>query len=217
MSYAQHRVASMRLAAMATLGFLTILMGSPASAMPIVFDFEDGTAQGWTLGENTFLHATQGIFSPDLEPRMAIFGFDGSSMWIQLDLTNIAAMTWEEYDPAVRQGEVPSTARFAFVQIFPGVSPPFDSLVGAVSDLANPTTRTFDLFDLAGVHTVMIRWSRVFFIPGTEPPAPTVFNAGFINTVTFHPIPEPTPLYSLLISVFLVSAFARRSLHRRNE
>lgn len=178
------RLCAPRLVYSAVLAAVLIVGPLSAHAAPIVFDFEDQTSQGWRL-QNAFLHPTSGVFSDGLD--WAIFGFDGSVMRMSLDLTNVASMIWEEF--------VPSNTSFAFIIVSPGNTPPFDLLgQGIPLSPKNPRERFFDLSMLTGIHTIDIAWNLLIPSPGEQFPAPTLFNTGFINTITFHPVPEPSGL-----------------------
>jgi len=169
--------------------FLTVAAlasATPGLANPIVFDFEDGTSQGWTL-VGAYLHPTRGVFSE--EEDIAVFGVDGAKMTLSIDLTDVASVAWELFAPALGPTEAVNLVTFLIVR--PGASPPFDLLLPDPA-LGNPGLMVIDLVEFKGVHEIQISWAQVFAPPDGGFPAPTIFNSGFINAVTFETIPEPS-------------------------
>ena len=71
-----------------SVALILLLYPNLGLAAPIVFDFEDGL-QGWTSSGATRQEVDF------LGGKFAIFGVDGARMTIELDLTNIQAMSIE--------------------------------------------------------------------------------------------------------------------------
>jgi hypothetical protein len=185
-------------------------LGTPALATSLVFDFEDGTTQGWYFGDNTFLSPTIGLYGEG--KTTAVFGFAGSWMSISLDLTDFVTMTWDEFDPRLAPGPRDSLGENAFVIVFPGASPPFDSLgAGTALSRTNPVTRVFDLSNLTGTHTIEIRWQRL--LGGEDPDPPLLLSSAFLDNISFFPIPEPSGLTTIVLITFV----AGRLLVRRRR
>ena len=154
--------------------------GTPAYGAPdpIVFDFEDGL-QGWTLEGST-----QRVQTHLLSGQWAIFG-DGSAeeaafISIETDLTNIASISVEQFFIA---GDENGLLFFEAIQTI-HFSVPFD-----VVEPGNPSTRTVDVSFLTGVRPqIGVSWWSIRL---QEHPGPIV---GFIDNITFHPVPEPGTL-----------------------
>jgi hypothetical protein len=178
------------------LTFVTLTFAQAAKATPLVFDFESGV-QGWTLG------AVERVSGSPLGEDFAIFGEaqvvggppPPHAMWIELDLSPYESLTFArlQADPA------DPVADFVRVSIRPIPDPgglffpdPGVSLVATAEDpFPNPDLRRVDLSNFEGVHTVTFHWV-----------ANLVPHSGFVDDITFHPIPEPSS--ALLLSLGLV-------------
>lgn len=168
------------------LSALIVLLGlaSRAGAAPIVFDFEDGL-QGWQLIGSATRVQTQALGG-----EWAIFGDGviGGAIFREVDLTGIAFFSLERF---VVDGNEDAPLSGILVPPNPGILYPFVS--GAESGETNPswaaspmttasirsTLTSGDLTYTWGVWGVGIRWAEF---------------VGFIDNITFHPIPEPATL-----------------------
>jgi hypothetical protein len=163
--------------------------GTPENPIrgPTTFDFEDGTSQGWSLNVKASLVETQGLFGEGSD--FAIFGFDGASIGITADLTNIGSMTWEEFDAELPAGPLPSLGMMVFLTARPGATPPFDVLGnGDPFSFSNPLTRYQDLSKLKGIQTIYIRWPvLVTLATADQADEPVFHNSGYIGQIVFHP------------------------------
>jgi hypothetical protein len=172
-----------------------LLWTALSSADPIVFDFEDGL-QGWELHGSA-----QRVQTQMLDGEWAIFGdgvvHDGTAIFTEIDLTPVASICIEQF----YAGDTASEDHFLMIGLYP-VADPF---AGASFDLtdspdpfASPGIRTFALnrsarFPFKGAHIVSVLWGRRWeqFYPEGLPPD---LYLGFIDNITFHPIPEPAHL-----------------------
>ena len=164
-----------------------------AAPAPIVFDFEDGL-QGWELNGWAQRVQTQLIGG-----EWAIFGDGGiprgarAQMSIEIDLTGIASMSVEELS-------VSGGAR----RLWWGVGgigdtdillKPFDLV-----EAGDPSLLSADLGSLTDVSVVHITWF-------TSLPS---FTVAFIDNITFHPVPEPSTLALLGVSLTVLGIYRCR-------
>jgi hypothetical protein len=82
-------------------------------------------------------------------------------------------------------------------------------LVGALSRLeviepGNPSLRAVDVISITGVGEVGFFWG---FVSESVTLPPIV---GFIDNITFHPVPEPLSLFLLILSLGTPAATRRR-------
>ena len=74
------------------------------------------------------------------------------------------------------------------------------SLIGdEANPFPNPDLRSFDISGFAGIGIVLIRWNE--FICAPEDPCFELNFIGFIDNITFHPVPEPSSLALLAVSL----------------
>ena len=164
----------------------TILWLMPALCeATIVFDFED-EFQGWVL----FQAGRQD--TGELGGEYVIGGADGSSMSIEIDLTDYHRLTFDR----LYRGEDPRYFEFAFVTLTALEGPPFLELLGHGESLlsddqsANPDTRAFDISAFVGLYRVRMLWDALLCVP----PEYLCFNTNFsgaVDNVTFFSVPEP--------------------------
>jgi hypothetical protein len=183
----------------------TLALTRDASGTPLVFDFESDR-QGWTLG------TVQRVSGAPLGGDFAIFG-EGSEgeapidtgpfMWLELDLSGYSALTFSQFlvspsDPIVN---------FVSLSIRPvpdpgglfGFDPGVSLFATAEDPTPNPDLRSVDLSNFAGLHRVTFLWTTVNLTP----------YSGFVDDVTFHPIPEPSTAVLLSLGLALLAAAAR--------
>lgn len=201
--------------ALAPLALLLVLpLPAYAAPAPIVFDFEDGL-QGWELQGSA-----QRVQTEALGGEWAIFG-DGlvldtidliedivirvsnTGMSLEVDLTDVASMSLEQFFA----GDVAQGTDFVGVllslgvieNIFIGIS----ILAESPNPAANPGVRTFDLGDLVGVHQLTIGWACQTCPPGFPdvPPEDPASALGFIDNITFHPVPESSSWLLLSLGI----------------
>lgn len=195
-----------------SVGMLVLLSASvlapPGRADSIVYDFEDGTTQGWIFA-GAALHRTYDVFGDG--EAMAVFGTDGSGIFLTLDLTEVTRMTWELFAPWLGPDHAANLTTYVLLR--PGASPPFDLFLPMPVALSNPGEMTIDLSAVTGVHEVGIAWSEILTLPGDEPPAPTLHHTAFINTITFHLVPEPAGLATMgLVLLCLIQRRRRKPI-----
>jgi len=200
---------------------------------PVVFDFEDGL-QGWTASGSVTRVPTQALGG-----EWAILGdglWDGpevpvflpNSLTLEVDLTNVASISIEQFfagDSAGRMDFVAAAigVRLAVVEaIYIGrlEAFPFE----APEPTSNPSIRTIDVQRFTGVTDLGLFWERpecltglsviqAIFIGGCSDSSPEDEGAdllGFIDNVTFYPVPEPS--VALLVALGLgVLAGSRRA------
>jgi len=178
---------------------LLLLLSTPvaqAAPDPIVFDFENGL-QGWTL-EGSAQRIQTGVLGGD----WAIFGDGvagaGASMSMEVDWTGIASITVEHFfisgngnglhalvlgDAPVGGGRTISFPQFEVVES------------------GNPSLRTIS--PGLGMGHVEITWENS--LPNVGHPSVVAF----IDNITFHPVPEPSTL-GLLTMTLAALLIARR-------
>ncbi len=194
------------------IALLLLLNCSPiaqAAPAPIVFDFEDGL-QGWELGGSAQRVQTQilggewAIFGDGLTPAPA----KGAFMLIDIDLTGIAAISVEQFFA----GDPIFGIDFLVIAIGcplgcpPGALTSF--LTSSPDPTANPGFRTFFLEpEFREPRTVALWWSF------RNRPLPPLRDAalGFLDNITFHPVPEPSTL-ALLAFGLVALVIARRRM-----
>ncbi len=180
--------------------FLICSLRAEAAPAPIVFNFEDGL-QGWELSGSA-----QRVQTQILGGEWAIFG-DGllgeTSISIDLDITNVRSISVEQFFAGDASLSFLGTSFLSIV---------VDSVRGVAGTLlsqstANPGTRAFGLGGpgFEGVSTITFLWRPIGFVvdclPSPCPPLPPDHRLGFIDNITFHPVPEPSTLALLAISL----------------
>jgi hypothetical protein len=186
--------------------WLTVLVGavvltgqtSPAAAAPVVFDFEDGL-QGWELHG-----AATRVQTQLLGGEWAIFG-DGlvegeASISMEMDLTDIASISVEQF---FVDGDEDGLLFLQGIDLIENI------FIGTLSRLevikpGNPSLRAVDVSTSTGVRKVGFVWG---FVSESVTLPPIV---GFIDNITFHPIPEPTTLVLLGIGLVGLAVLRRR-------
>jgi len=174
-----------------------------ASPEPIVFDFEDGL-QGWTLGGSA-----QRVQTDALGGAWVIFGDTSvdrhTSIQLEINLSDIDAISWTQ----LYTGDEDRTT-FLSVIFQTSVLAVFSAISFPGPD-ANPGTRRFDIprgtiLPLDDPVIVDIRW-----IPQSPPPESQFGHSdGFIDNITFHPVPEPSTWALLGFGVSVLFLARRR-------
>lgn len=181
MSCITRRVVSVTLPVIAV-GLLFFTVAYPASAMPLVFDFEDGE-QGWEF----FLGARRRETTV-LGGSFAVFGSSNARIRLELDLTGLQTMTLEQYWVS----EKLSPNLVALGVFVPGDNGGFVTRneQGTTIDPNSPYLRAFDVSGFTGVGGVILIWEQLTCIP-EEPCGPTRLFEGYVDNIRFHAIPEP--------------------------
>lgn len=179
-------------------------------ASTVVFDFEDGTTQGWSLSGGATLAGNGAVAG-----AYAIYGRDGASMSIQMDLTNVQAITMQR----LYTGRVEDFAHFftvdeeflrkvhrrTFVAVFLSRPGTFTTLGFGSAVSENPDVWRFDVPPLSGEWTVRIIWDDAVCIPEDLRLCSFDTHPGYVDNVAFHPVPEhPVLLYLAMLSGPLV-------------
>ncbi len=186
-------VALKLLLTIATIGLALPVQAAPA---PIVFDFEDGL-QGWELSGSA-----QRVQTQILGGEWAIFGDglveSGASISIEMDLTDIAAISVEQF---FIDGSEDGLLFFTTIHLIENI------VLTAVERLdivqpGNPSLRAADVTfrGLFGVTEVGFFWGFEGFESPPGKLLPPV--VGFIDNITFHPVPEPGTFGLLVFSLF---------------
>ncbi len=185
---------------------ITIALTRHASASPLIFDFESGL-QGWTLG------TVERMLGAPLGGDFAMFG-EGSGdgapigtgpfMWIELNLSGYSSVTFSQFlvspaDPLINFVNlsirpVPDPGGFF------GLDPGFSQLATAEDPTPNPDLRFVDLSAFEGLHRVSFLWATVNLTP----------YSGFVDDVTFHPVPEPSTAVLVSLGLAILAAGASR-------
>ena len=185
---------------------LIALLGFPlesrAASEPIVFDFEDGL-QGWTL------NGAERVQTGALGGEWAIFGNRSASLSIEIDLTEIAFISIDQFFPGEILGRVEGTDFLSLRRSQPGAG----DFIGRLSspDLSNPGRRVINVRSLEGLWQVGFLWS---LLPIADVPPPDEV-LGFIDNITFHPVPEPSTLGLLGFGLAALTISRRRRVQTR--
>ncbi len=183
------------------MALLWLAFPAQAAPAPIVFDFEDGW-QGWKHGgahrEST--DALGGSYAISIDADQII--------WIEIDLAGIRAMTFDVFIPGPWRDTshvnvyLPFRVKKSLQRLFATPENPFP----------NPDIRYLDLSDVNQVVRLEIYWaspdSYTLCSGGGEcftPPTPA-----FIDNITFHPVPEPSTLVLLAVSLVALVISRRR-------
>ncbi len=178
-------------------------MRAEAAPAPIVFDFEDGL-QGWELHGSA-----QRVQTQVLGGEWAIFGETSgerrASIEAVIDLTHIAAISWTQLYTGTEDRTTFLGVSFddssSGLQVAPVVSLPGPD--------ENPGTRRSDVPRSEEAPFIGPSRVRVFWLLFQRPdlPGPSV---GLIDNVTFHPVPEPSTLALLAVSLAVFGIARRR-------
>ncbi len=186
--------------AIATIGLALPVHAAPA---PIVFDFEDGL-QGWTLSGSAQRVQTQvlggewaifgdGVVSPHtgFELIDGMFVPSGTALSMSFDLTGIASISVEQFFIDGNEDELFFLRGIDLIEnISIGTLEALD-----VIEPGNPSLRGVDVSSINGVGIIGFAWGFEF---ESVPPQTIV---AFIDNITFHPVPEPSTLGLLIVSL----------------
>ncbi len=193
-------VASKLFLAIATIGLALPVQAAPA---PIVFDFEDGL-QGWELHGSAQRVQTQvlggewaifgdGVLSPLTELKLidGIAVVSGTALSMSFDLTGIASISVEQFFIDGNEDELFFLRGIDLIEnISIGTLEALD-----VIEPGNPSLRGVDVSSINGVGIIGFAWGFEF---ESVPPQTIV---AFIDNITFHPVPEPSTLGLLIVSL----------------
>ncbi len=196
----------------ALIAFLSLALPAYAAPAPIVFDFEDGL-QGWTLGGSA-----QRVQTQVLGGQWAILG-DGivdesTAITIEIDLMEMSSMSvdFSVFDAKSRglnfftlEIEKSPSEHFIFFSQDPVNEP-----------IANPGRLDYSFPSLTKSQEfpdrrLRITWTRFSGVTCTGCSAPEEGAVGFIDNITFHPVPEPGTL-GLLAGSLVALVIARRRM-----
>ncbi len=191
--------------------FLVCSMRAQAAPSPIVFDFEDGL-QGWELRQAPiqFIHfpsSAQRVQTQVLGGEWAIFGdgrrFEGhgpTAISIDADLTGIASISLEQFFlDGEEDGLFLAVITECNVDFCTGLSRFFE-----IVEPGSPSLRAVDVRDVGENLGIEIVWSNLRTAPASSA------LVAFIDNITFHPVPEPSTLGLVVLSLFtLVMARCR--------
>ncbi len=193
---------------------LIVLLGLalPVQAAPIVFDFEDGE-QGWLL-----ISGAQRQETSVLGGSYAVFGRDDAALRLELDLTNIQSFTLEQ----LWLSPVQETTNLVTVMVH-GTDASGNSIrkrdrdgVSLIGDAANPfpnpDLRSFDISGFEGMASVAIFWNAIACIP--EDPCVGLNFIGYVDNITFHPVPEASSWLYLSLGIAGVVMIRRKLASR---
>lgn len=205
---------------MAPVAVALIAMASArAGASPLIFDFEDGTTQGWSLNRRTTLVSDSAV-----NGTYAVFGTDGANMAIVLDLTNIGYISiYRSYAGDVSEfshlftiGEDALRRSLAnrFVEVSLNRDDETIRLGIGRAAAEDPDIRTYDVPMLTGTWVVVVSWNDFYCQLDYGICAAETY-PGYVDDITFHGIPEPRALG--LSATALLCALARRRWAARLE
>jgi hypothetical protein len=140
----------------------------------------------------------------------AIFGDGGvggsAAISIEIDLTEIASVTVEQFFVDGSEDGLGLDLRTEGLRtVFPH---PF-----GVVESGNPSLRVAGVSELLrDVALVRIRWNRTFLPEDLFPSIPPI--VGFIDNITFHPVPEPSSWLLLSLGIGGVVMIRRKLASR---
>ncbi len=185
------------------LAFCIATPSAQAAPAPIVFDFEDGL-QGWELHGSAQRVQTQvlggewaifgdGVLSPLTELKLidGIAVVSGTALSMSFDLTGIASISVEQFFIDGNEDELFFLRGIGLIEnISIGTLEALD-----VIEPGNPSLRGVDVSSINGVGIIGFAWGFEF---ESVPPQTIV---AFIDNITFHPVPEPSTLGLLIVSL----------------
>ena len=196
-----------------------------AAPAPIIFDFEDGL-QGWTLSGSA-----QRVQTQVLGGEWAIFG-DGSAeagalLSIDIDPTELASISVEQFFA----GDASTGTDFLFIFLLsleppptegPSLAAQFFRLTDSPDPTANPGLRTFRLNrsperPFEGLHRVSIGWGNPLLVCLDGACIPPDAFLGFIDNITFHPVPEPSSWLLLSLGIAGIVMIRRKLASRASS
>ncbi len=190
------------------LAIATIGLALPVQAAPAMFDFEDGE-QGWGL-----FSGTRRAEISALGGSYAVFGTDDALLRLELDLTNIRSFTLEQLWLSPMDGLNNLVSVLVFGTDASGNSirkrdRDGVSLIGdAANPFPNPDLRSFDISGFVGMGALSIFWNSLVSIP--EDPCGRLNFIGYVDNITFHPVPEPGTLGLLAVGLAALVIERRR-------
>ncbi len=191
---------------------LGLSLPAQAAPAPIVFDFEDGL-QGWELQGAATRVQTQLIGG-----EWAIFG-DGivdesTAISIEIDLMEMSSMSVDFF---VFDAESRGLNYFTLeIEKFPSEHFIFFEHDPVNEPIANPGRLDYSFPSLTKSQQfpdrrLRITWTRFSGVTCTGCSAPEEGAVGFIDNITFHPVPEPGTL-GLLAGSLVALVIARRRM-----
>ena len=200
----------LKLAVGAFVAVFVLLSPERGLATPMVFDFEDGE-QGWLLFNGAKREETS-----VLGGSFAVFGADTATLSFERDLTGIESLTLQQLwvSPVQEQTNLVTVRVFGTDANGSATTRRDRDGVSLIADAANPfpnpDLRSFDISGFVGAGSVLITWNELVCIP--EDPCPFPNFVGYVDNITFHPVPEPSS--SFLSAMVLALLFAGRRLFR---
>ena len=201
------------LASWLLMALLWLAFPAQAAPAPIVFDFEDGL-QGWELQG-----AATRVQTQVLGGEWAILG-DGivdesTAISIEIDLMEMSSMS---VDFSVFDAESRGLNFFTVeIEKFPSASGGFFTMLDPLNEpIANPGRLDVSFPLLTKLQEfpdrrLRLTWTRFSGVTCTRCSAPEEGAVGFIDNITFHPVPEPGTL-ALLAGSLMALVMARRRM-----